>query len=207
MLGLLVPQTQIVVRPPLHPDELSFDGLHDEDAIRKQLLDVARMKCDDVCTALDTDGDARLKGEAVVITADTIVVARDRTGTPVVLGQPPEDSSWERVVQGWFVDYLAGRPHAVLTGLCVVLPDGERVETIATTEVTFRADVDRFLDWYLSTGEPRGKAGGYAIQGAGSVFVESVRGSLSNVIGLPLEELQRILGDAGIGFEEFASHD
>ena len=51
-----------------------------------------------------------------------------------------------------------------------------------------RGNVDDWIEWYLDTGEPIGKAGGYAIQGAGSVFVTQVEGSLSNVIGLPLED-------------------
>jgi len=56
-----------------------------------------------------------------------------------------------------------------------------------------RPDVEPLLDWYLSTGESRGKAGGYAIQGAASVFVTQVSGSLSNVIGLPLELTRQLL--------------
>ena len=63
------------------------------------------------------------------------------------------------------------------------------------TEVSFHADVSPWLPWYLSTGESRGKAGGYALQGAGSVFVSKVRGSLSNVIGLPLEELLTVFAE------------
>jgi len=80
--------------------------------------------------------------------------------------------------------------------LCVRGPDGPTAERIVATEVTFIADVDKHLDWYIGTGEPRGKAGGYAIQGAGSIFITRVVGSLSNVIGLPLEALLEI-------FEEF----
>ena len=58
-----------------------------------------------------------------------------------------------------------------------------------------RKDADTLLDWYLTTGESRGKAGGYAIQGAASVFVTQVEGSLSNVVGLPLEETLAMLGE------------
>ena len=66
------------------------------------------------------------------------------------------------------------------------------------SEVTFRADSERWIDWYLATGEPKGKAGGYAIQGAGSIFVARVEGSLSNVVGLPLRELWEIFDELGI---------
>jgi septum formation protein len=68
--------------------------------------------------------------------------------------------------------------------------------------VTFGADGQPFLEWYLATGEPRGKAGGYALQGAGSLFVERVNGSPSNVVGLPLRETWEVLREAGmeVGF-------
>jgi septum formation protein len=67
-----------------------------------------------------------------------------------------------------------------------------------TTDVTFIADVDRRLEWYISTGEPRGKAGGYGIQGLASLFVKEVRGSRSNVIGLPLEALLELFEELQI---------
>jgi len=66
---------------------------------------------------------------------------------------------------------------------------GTSVERIVKSDVTFIPDVERHLEWYIRTGEPRGKAGGYAIQGAGSIFISKVTGSLSNVVGLPLEAL------------------
>ncbi|HXY34093.1 MAG TPA: Maf family protein, partial [Planctomycetaceae bacterium] len=68
-----------------------------------------------------------------------------------------------------------------------------RMTRVVTSRVTFVEDVDRWLDWYLSTEEPRGKAGGYALQGAGSIFIAKVEGSLSNVVGLPLAELLEML--------------
>ena len=60
------------------------------------------------------------------------------------------------------------------------------------------SDVERHLEWYIGTEEPRGKAGGYAIQGAASIFVSKVAGSLSNVVGLPLECLLEILEELKI---------
>ena len=64
--------------------------------------------------------------------------------------------------------------------------------------VRFRDDVGTLVDWYIRTDEPRGKAGGYAIQGAGSVFVRSIDGSLSNVVGLPLNETIEILREYSV---------
>jgi septum formation protein len=60
------------------------------------------------------------------------------------------------------------------------------------------ADVENHLEWYIGTEEPRGKAGGYAIQGAGSLFISQVTGSLSNVIGLPLEALLEVFNELQI---------
>ena len=103
------------------------------------------------------------------------------------------------MVKFWFREYYAGKAHRAVTALCVATPTGRPIERVVTSEVTFHSDVDRRLDWYLETGEPLGKAGGYAIQGAGSIFVSRVEGSLSNVIGLPLRELMEIFEKLEIG--------
>jgi septum formation protein len=109
------------------------------------------------------------------------------------LGQPPEDSTWPEVVRRWFLDYYSGQTHEVATAFRVVKAGMPRVEQIVRTAVTFHGDVTRQLDWYLATGEPRGKAGGYAVQGAGGIFIARIDGSLSNVVGLPLRELVDVL--------------
>ncbi len=131
----------------------------------------------------------------VVITADTEVVVERAGGSLHVLGQPPADDSWAETVRRWFRDDYAGKTHLAATALCVErLGDkdaarSQRMTRVVTSRVTFIDDVDRWLEWYLATGEPSGKAGGYALQGAGSIFVAKVEGSLSNVVGLPLAEL------------------
>jgi septum formation protein len=204
LLQHLVPVERIDVVPPASVEELGFDGLTTWPDIRARLLDITRGKSEQVCRQLT----AALRGSAMVITADTtIVVSQGPTRrspsasgeecalTPplCVLGQPPEGEDWAVVVRDWFRTRYAGRTHVAATALRVVFPDGRATERVVTTAVTFRADVDRWLDWYFATGEPRGKAGGYALQGAGSVFVERVEGSLSNVVGLPLEALAEML--------------
>lgn len=83
---------------------------------------------------------------------------------------------------------LSGATHEVHSGL-VLLLDGERRTAQACTSVTFRALREGLLDWYLATGEWRGRAGGYAIQGAGAALVRSVQGDYENVVGLPLASL------------------
>lgn len=183
LLSLLVPRDRIRVVPPPSPEEAGFEGLGTRGEIEGQLREVAAAKCEAVLRHLGPEAE-----DATVVAADTIIVARAAGGRPVVLGQPPDDD-WRETTRRWFTEFYAGRTHSVLTGLCVAGPGGRR-EAIAETSVTFRADLGADLGWYLDTGEPRGKAGGYAIQGAGSVFVERVEGSLTNVVGLPLETLR-----------------
>jgi septum formation protein len=192
LLRLIVPAEQIEVVPPASPDELSFDGLTGLGAIHGRQLEIVREKSRQVCQQMSAP-----RVGAVVITADTVIAVSDKSQTAppytwTVLGQPPE-TDWANVVRGWFCNYYAGWTHVVTTAMRVILPDHAVEERQVTTLVTMRADVARWIDWYLNTGEPRGKAGGYALQGAGSLFIERVEGSLSNVIGLPLEALLEIL--------------
>ncbi len=92
----------------------------------------------------------------------------------------------------WFHRYYAGRSHIAATVVYVVTLDGRRVERLTETTVTFRADVARWLNRYLLTGEPRG----YGLQGAVSVFVEKIERNLSNVISLLLEALLDLFAEA-----------
>jgi len=194
LLAHLVPEESINVLPPRSADEAGFDGLRDRGAIESQLLNIARDKCDNVCWQLADSGTAY----DVVVAADTVGVCSGEDEDLVVLGQPPEASHWRETVAGWFRDYYFGREHTVLTGLCVANAAGARTECVAATQVAMVDRDDELLNWYLTTDEPRGKAGGYAIQGAGSMFVESISGSLSNVIGLPLEVLREILNEQNL---------
>jgi septum formation protein len=168
--------------------------MHELAAIGGHLAEIARRKAADVAGQLAVKN-APAPDRAVIIAADTTIVATAADGTLHVLGQPPEDNSWKDVIRQWFRNYYAGRTHRALTAICVHGPRGEIIEQIVSTEVTFIADVESRLEWYIKTDEPRGKAGGYAIQGAGSVFVSRVAGSLSNVIGLPLEALLEVFED------------
>ena len=204
LLSLLVPRDRIRVVPPPSAEEAGFEGLTRRVEIERRLREIAAGKCDAVLGRLGSEA-----AGSVVVAADTVIVvagsvqddmpatrAGSRPGeTFVVLGQPPDDA-WRETTRRWFTEFYAGRTHSVLTGLCVEGPAG-RSETIVETRVTFRADLAGDLGWYLDTGEPRGKAGGYAIQGAGSVFVERVEGSLTNVVGLPLRELRSALRASG----------
>jgi septum formation protein len=125
---------------------------------------------------------ARRKAAAVagelVLGADTIVALDgDILGKPRDAGEARE-----------FVARLNGRTHEVVGG--IALTAGDEVATaVEITRVTFRRVEDAVLDWYVATGEWEGRAGGYAIQGAGAALVASIEGDYLNVVGLPLARL------------------
>jgi septum formation protein len=129
---------------------------------------------------------ARRRPESLVLAADTVVDLDDR-----ILGKPVDAADAARMLRA-----LSGREHRVHTGV-VVADDAELVTTVVRFDELFPADVER----YVATGEPLDKAGAYAIQGAGAAFVREVRGSVTNVIGLPLAEVRRMLIDAGHAFD------
>lgn len=120
---------------------------------------------------------------AIVIGADTTV---DLDG--LIFGQPVDDDDARQMLRR-----LSGATHKVHTGVAVVSVKGEEVEVVSS-QVTFVDLRPELLEWYIGTGESAGKAGSYAIQGHGSALVASSVGSMSNIIGLPLEETARLLG-------------
>ena len=194
LLELLIPSELIDVQPPLSAKELGFEGLTSWLEIAQRLQRIAGEKNDDVLAQLAP----RSEAAGLVLTADTVIVASDADAKIQVLGQPPADESWRDVVRGWFHDLYAGRSHIAATAVCLTdRPTGRRLERIVQSHVWVRDDVEPLLDWYLTTDEPRGKAGGYALQGLASVFVTRVEGSITNVVGLPLEALVEMLPQLG----------
>ncbi|TXS96371.1 septum formation inhibitor Maf [Parahaliea maris] len=125
--------------------------------------------------------------DTVVLAADTTVVIDDD-----VLGKPVD-----RFDALGMLARLGGRTHEVMTAVCVVGGDSER-EVLVTTRVTFVSLDLALCDAYLATDEPWDKAGAYGIQGLGAVLVESIEGSYSNVVGLPLVETWRLLREFGV---------
>jgi septum formation protein len=207
LLGLVVPAEKIVVAPPRDAAEAGFDGLHELSAIENRLAEIARAKAADVAGQFTTTGLRATATRLMVIAADTAIVVAGGDGKLHVLGQPLGDNSWSQTVRRWFRHYYAGRTHLALTAVCVHELGGRSVERIVKTEVTIIPDVERHLEWYIGTGEPRGKAGGYAIQGAGSIFVSNVTGSLTNVIGLPLEALLDVFEEVQVDTKRQISTD
>ena len=96
------------------------------------------------------------------------------------------------------LDLLSGRRHRVLGAVVLSAPNGDMVERLVTTAVTFKRLNRDEIDFYIRSEEWRGKAGGYAIQGFAGAFVRALNGSYTNVVGLPLAETYGML--RGVGF-------
>ena len=92
---------------------------------------------------------------------------------------------------------LSGRSHDVLTGVAVCL-DGREACDVACTRVRFLQLSNAEIGWYVASGEPFDKAGAYAVQGLASRFVDSIDGSYSNVVGLPVATVYRLLKQLGV---------
>jgi septum formation protein len=123
---------------------------------------------------------ARLEGaDEAVLGCDTLVALDG-----VVYGKPLDESDARTTLGA-----LSGVRHEVLSGLALLLEGSRELTAVARTAVTFRELSEDLIDWYLATGEWRGRAGGYAIQGAGAALVRSVEGDYENVVGLPLATL------------------
>lgn len=133
---------------------------------------------------------AQIKAESVrenfphdiVIGCDTTVICGD-----MILGKPKDKSECHE-----FMRMLSGRTHQVATGCCIISPDKIKSFT-EITDVTFRRLSDEEIEKYISTAEPYDKAGGYGIQGRGSLLIEKINGDYFNVVGLPVSELNQQL--------------
>ena len=124
---------------------------------------------------------------AVVLGADTEVVLDDE-----VFGKPSDDADAAAMLRR-----LAGRTHRVITAVSVVSAARE-MQAVSISEVTFTTLSDAGIAAYVATGEPRGKAGGYAIQGRAQAFITHLSGSYSGVMGLPLHETATMLRAFGV---------
>lgn len=192
LINILLPRDRVIIRPPTEFVEPLCDDPQSLKDVERFVVSLAEQKA---AAAI-----AEFGGTEPTLTADTVVVAND-SRRPVVLGKPPEGESANRTLKHWWCELLSSRDHHVLTGLCLTLPRGEQATRVVTTRVRFVSINESMADWYLATGEPAGKAGGYAIQGAGAAFVESLEGSFTNVVGLPVWETAQLLDNAGIAID------
>ncbi len=145
---------------------------------------------------------ARAKADAVAsparvtLAADTIVVVDDE-----ILGKPRDAEDGVAMLLR-----LQGRSHWVLTGVCV--SDGSTTRTsIVSSRVEFKRFDRQEAIAYVATGEGEDKAGGYGIQGIGGIFAETIEGSYSAVVGLPLTETEELLREFGVDTWRYRGND
>ncbi len=125
----------------------------------------------------------------VIIASDTLVSVDD-----VPLGKPADTDDAKRMLH-----MLSGRSHEVFTGVCILDADSRREEVrVVRTGVHFRMISDSEIERYVQSGEPMDKAGAYAIQGGAGAFVDSLDGSLDNVIGFPTDDVREMLSHFGL---------
>ncbi|HET7209139.1 MAG TPA: Maf family protein [Terriglobales bacterium] len=145
---------------------------------------------------------ARQYTDALVLGADTTVVVGEE-----ILNKPADAEDARRMLRK-----LSGRTHQVMTGVCLITPQAMRlgaeprtenrelrteVVRSETTLVTFDRLTDNDIDFYVRTGEPMDKAGAYAIQGIASRWISRIEGDYTNVVGLPVAPVYRMLHEMG----------
>ena len=173
--------------------DFSYDGVAiDESALPGEVPSdmVLRLATSKARTAYESG-----EHPAPVLGADTIVLVDDR-----VFGKP---ASKEEALA--MLASLSGRTHQVLTGVAVVA-NGELQTAISRTEVRFREIHPDEAEAYWQSGEPAGKAGAYAVQGLGGIFVSAINGSYTGVVGLPVFETVNLLRRAGIELPAMPDH-
>ena len=150
---------------PANIDESRLDG---EDAV-SYVKRLAQTKAETVAANISS---------GLVLGADTVVVSETE-----ILGQPRDDEDARRMLR-----MLSGKWHEVVTGVALIDTNQPTRPLVAheSTRVRFAEMSAGQIDWYVSTGEPRGKAGAYAIQGKGALFIREIQGDYFNVVGLPI---------------------
>jgi septum formation protein len=167
----------------IEPTVVAPAGLDEAPRARELPADYARRMAREKAEAV-----ARDHANAFVLAADTVVALGRR-----ILPKAEDEASARTCLER-----LSGRRHRVLGGLALIAPDGRRAERLVATVVTFKRLEAREIAAYLASGEWRGKAGGYAIQGRAAAFVPRLNGSYANVVGLPLVETLALL--TGLGY-------
>ena len=155
---------------PADIDETELEGERPRDYVAR----VARGKCEKIVAE---------HPNAIVLSGDTAVAC----GRRILPKAETEQQARECLA------LLSGRRHRVLSGVCL-WRDGHYHERVVTSMVQFDRLSSDDIDRYIASGEWEGKAGGYAIQGLAATFVKQMRGSHSNIVGLPLYEVAKLLG-------------
>ena len=189
---------QVKVMPPNVPEEIRPDELPENFVKRvareKVLAVVERLKA----TALPEDHKQlpytqaraieRFTNVRWIVGADTVVVAGDE-----IMGKPRDNDEAARMLNS-----LSGRDHVVITGFCLydLVKNREGLQAV-TSVVRFKQLRPREVEKYISLGESGDKAGAYAIQGVGGYLVDSLHGSYTNIVGLPLCQLVEMMQEMG----------
>ena len=155
---------------PAHVDETVRDGEPPDAYVTRVAAEKARAM------------PGRFPGR-VILAADTTVVVDHH-----ILSKPEDHDDARRMLR-----LLSGRTHEVITGVALLHPDGNIDVRLDRTDVEVAPLSAAEIDWYVQSGEPMDKAGAYAIQGLASRFVTSIRGSYSNVVGLPVSLVYQML--------------
>jgi septum formation protein len=171
----------------VHPSRLEEPLPEPNESPAAYVLRMAELKTLDVA--------ARFRG-ATIIGADTAVVLGDR-----IMGKPQS-----RLDALEMLTALSGATHQVVSGFCVVLPDGKTLSEAVSTDVDMRDSTEPELMSYIETDEPMDKAGAYAIQGVGTFLVTAIRGSYTNVVGLPMARVLELLLASGCVEPRLPSH-
>lgn len=149
---------------------------------------VLRLACEKARSGAAAGPSKRTNRAALVIGADTIVVARGK-----ILGKPRDVNDARRMLR-----LLSGKTHRVLTGVCLLrIPDRSQVACVESTRVHFLKLSGAQIDEYIATGEPFDKAGAYGIQGLAGSFIDRIDGCYFNVVGLPLSRVCSMLHKFG----------
>lgn len=180
----LLHQAGIVVSRlmPMDIDETPQRSEHPRTLARRLSLQKAQ-------AAHQASGSTPVSGETFILAADTVVAVGRR-----IVGKAEYSDEATAAL-----NLLSGRNHCVYTGICLITPDGKIRQKVAETNVRFKRLSMREIEQYVASGQWRGKAGAYAIQGIAGCFVQKLSGSYTNVVGLPLFETTALL--AGEGFD------
>jgi septum formation protein len=133
---------------------------------------------------------ACLEKDQWILGADTFIVYKDR-----FIGKPENRSDAHDML-----NKLSGKTHSVITGLALCIPSGEIETAVCRTEVKFSVMSSAEIEWYLEQNEWQGAAAAYRIQQKGAMFIESISGSYSNVMGLPINTFYGMLSSNNYNF-------
>lgn len=186
---------QLLAQVGIEPDALrpvSIDETPNKNELpRVYAVRMAREKAE---AARDAIADDPVLADSYVLAADTVVAFNSVFGFRNRILVKPE--SVEEAIAS--LRLLSGRSHLVYTAIHLIAPDDQVRKKVVLTRVRFKRLTQEEIDAYVASREWRGKAGGYAIQGLAGSFVQRLKGSYTNVVGLPVREVVQLLSDEGM---------